>query len=180
MIYFSSDQHFFHSNIIKYCNRPFKTMEEMNLVMIKKWNSRVKPEDTVLHLGDLCFKHAPSESPDAPKNAYNLIKFQLNGEIIRIFGNHDSRNGNKSIIESLVINYGGKRTNLIHNPEYCNINYDLNIVGHVHDRWMFKRYRKGEQFTDCCNVSVEVWNYYPITWHEIISNYHKWLKQNKI
>ncbi|MFH0806021.1 MAG: metallophosphoesterase family protein [Patescibacteria group bacterium] len=165
--------------MIDYCQRPFKTMVEMNLIMIRKWNERVKPEDTVFHLGDLCFKCAPSESPDAPKKAFDIIKPQLNGEIIRIAGNHDPHNGNKSIIESLVINYGGKRINLVHNPEYCNINYDLNFCGHCHEKWVFKRYRRGEQFTDCCNVGVDVWNFYPITYQEIDSEYHKWLKENK-
>lgn len=52
MIFFTSDTHFYHTNIIKYCNRPFKSMHEMNEVMMNNWNKIVKPTDTVCHLGE--------------------------------------------------------------------------------------------------------------------------------
>ena len=45
-----------HLNIIRYCERPFKSAEEMNKVIIRKHNERVKPEDTVFFLGDFIFK----------------------------------------------------------------------------------------------------------------------------
>ncbi|MFH1797956.1 MAG: hypothetical protein ABH844_01235 [Candidatus Omnitrophota bacterium] len=51
-----SDYHFSHANIIRYSNRPFETVEEMNEVIIRKHNERVKPEDTVFFLGDFIFK----------------------------------------------------------------------------------------------------------------------------
>lgn len=51
--YVISDTHFFHRNIIDYCKRPFKSVEEMNSEMIRKWHRRVKPDDIVYHLGDV-------------------------------------------------------------------------------------------------------------------------------
>jgi calcineurin-like phosphoesterase family protein len=51
-IYFSSDHHFSHSNVIKYCNRPYTSVQEMNEDLIQRWNNQVKPEDTVYYLGD--------------------------------------------------------------------------------------------------------------------------------
>jgi calcineurin-like phosphoesterase family protein len=52
-IFFTSDHHFGHHNIISHANRPFASTDEMNAVMIECWNERVKPNDTVFHLGDL-------------------------------------------------------------------------------------------------------------------------------
>lgn len=51
-IWLTSDHHFYHANVIKYCNRPFKTVEEMNEILVARWNEVVKPDDTVLYLGD--------------------------------------------------------------------------------------------------------------------------------
>ena len=52
MIYAIADSHFSHNNIIKYCNRPFKNVGEMNTVMMCKWNEVVGEEDLVYVIGD--------------------------------------------------------------------------------------------------------------------------------
>lgn len=82
MIYFISDTHFYHSNIIKYSNRPFKDVNEMNETIINSWNSVVKNDDTVYHLGDFCLS-----SDDEIKSIFNM----LNGNKILIRGNHDRK-----------------------------------------------------------------------------------------
>ena len=81
-IWFSSDHHFFHNNIIKYCNRPFETVEEMNEALVKNWNSVVGPDDHVYHLGDFCFGNVE-------KWNWCLEPGRLNGHIHLILGNHD-------------------------------------------------------------------------------------------
>lgn len=79
MIFFSSDHHFYHKNIIKYCNRPFETVEEMNEEMVKRWNEVVAKEDIVYYLGDFSLAIRPVE----------LFLNRLNGTKILMAGNHD-------------------------------------------------------------------------------------------
>lgn len=86
MIYFCSDLHFNHENILKYEpeTRPFETVEEMNEILIKNWNSVVTSEDTVYVLGDF-FMGKIDKIPE--------ILNRLNRkEIILIPGNHDTKN----------------------------------------------------------------------------------------
>ena len=56
--FFTSDLHLGHKNIIKYCNRPFSSLEEMNRIIIRRWNERVKVEDIVFVIGDFCFRNS--------------------------------------------------------------------------------------------------------------------------
>jgi len=72
MYYFISDTHLGHSNIIKYTNRPFQSIEEMDKEIIKRWNERVEDEDIVFHLGDFCMLKS-SEAPESRKDAFNYI-----------------------------------------------------------------------------------------------------------
>lgn len=80
-IFFSSDQHLGHENIIKYCNRPFKSVKEMDEVIIENHNKIVKSSDTVYWLGDFGFHKNPIEISD-------LVN-RFNGRKIFILGNHD-------------------------------------------------------------------------------------------
>lgn len=154
----------------------------MNKTIIDNCNSRVKEDDLLIYLGDFCLAKS-SEASDAPKSVFEKIREQIKCKnIIFIEGNHDrkKRNGLKTHIQRLVIHLGGQDIYCVHNPEFCSTLYKFNLVGHVHDKWKFKRYRKGMDFTDCCNVSVEQWEYLPITINEIDSEYHKWLKSEKL
>lgn len=81
--YFISDTHFGHSRIIEYCDRPYKDTTQMDIDIIHKWNSVVKPNDTVWHLGDFAFF-----SKKDHERIYKLIQ-KLNGNINLLLGNHD-------------------------------------------------------------------------------------------
>ena len=79
-IWFTGDTHFGHANVIKHCNRPFKSADEMDETMIRNWNDRVSEHDSVYHLGDFSFSKGPKTRE---------ILDRLNGHIYLIRGNHD-------------------------------------------------------------------------------------------
>ena len=56
MTYYIADTHFGHENIIEMCNRPFSNIDEMNSVMINRWNKKVKGNDTIYVIGDMFFR----------------------------------------------------------------------------------------------------------------------------
>lgn len=47
MIYYTSDVHLYHKNIIRSCVRSFESIEEMNSAIIQNWNKRVNDKDTI-------------------------------------------------------------------------------------------------------------------------------------
>ena len=172
--WFWSDPHFFHKNIIKYCNRPWNSgtnssgdiivtdddVKRMNDALIEKFNSVVGKNDIVWCLGDFSF---------GSKDHISEIMSRLNGNIKLIKGNHDKYDNKvyldagfnwvydkPVIINSFVI--------LSHEPMMClNDNSPFyNIYGHIHDSTMFQTYAKHS----CC-VCVERHNYMPVSWKTI-------------
>ena len=79
-IYITADLHLGHANIIKYCDRPYEDVEEMNNDLIRRWNEKVTDNDRVFFLGDF-----------ALSSAEQIIKWgnMLNGRKVMIYGNHD-------------------------------------------------------------------------------------------
>jgi len=80
-IFFTSDTHFYHRNILEYCNRPFSTVDEMNEALIANWNQTVGANDIVYHLGDFTLT--------TRVDLVDGILARLNGKIILVKGNHD-------------------------------------------------------------------------------------------
>jgi len=130
-IFITGDYHFSHRNILTYCKRPFKSVEEMNETIINNHNSLVSPEDTVIFLGD--FKFYP--------NTVREFLDRLNGHFIFVKGNHDSSRDFKKagikLHKNLTIKVNDKwQYFLVHNPE--NAKKGNNLVAHVHEEWSFK------------------------------------------
>lgn len=82
-IWFTADTHFFHERIIEYCDRPYRSVEEMNAGLLEAWNSRVAPGDQVYHLGDMALYRRGREG-----DIFDLVS-QLHGQIHLLRGNHD-------------------------------------------------------------------------------------------
>lgn len=81
MIWFTSDLHFGHAGVIRYCGRPFASLDEMHEALIKNWNECVGEGDTIYVLGDLAL---------CPFRDFEPIAKRLKGRKILIRGNHDS------------------------------------------------------------------------------------------
>lgn len=89
-IFFTSDTHFYHNNIIKYCDRPFSNVSEMNQKLIENWNSVVPKDGVVFHLGDV--------SLTAKEGNLHDTLSKLNGTKYLIVGNHE-----QNVLESDLI-----------------------------------------------------------------------------
>jgi calcineurin-like phosphoesterase family protein len=132
-IFYISDTHFSHENIIKFDNRPFKSVEEMNNTMLENWNSVVRKEDVVCILGDFIWKFKDED--------FEFVK-RLNGSKRLILGNHDRCKSAKfkNLFESITryekIKDGDKTIVLCHYPivayEGSYNGRNLHFYGHVH------------------------------------------------
>lgn len=152
-VYIISDTHWNHKNIIEYCNRPFKTVEEMNSIMIKNWNNTVGKNDLVIHLGDVGI---------GSYDKVSSIIHSLNGKKMLIMGNHDNFSENRyremgfKTVSRFPILWN-KFFLLSHAPlQLTETTPYFNLYGHVHND---ERYIDTK--TSKC-VSVERINYTPL------------------
>ena len=175
MLFFTADHHFGHANIIKYCDRPFSDVDEMNLALVERHNDVVGPDDEVWVLGDV-----------AMGNRAETLRYvgRLHGRKILIPGNHDTcwrghrkaaRNrslylecGFERIVdEETTLELAGQPVMLSHFPyrndgpadeAYARFRPDDRgdwlLHGHVHETW--------RQLGRMINVGVDVWDFRPV------------------
>ena len=169
-IWFTSDTRFGHEKVIEYEKRPFADADTMDEVLINNWNQKVKPEDTIYHLGDVTFnKKARSRE----------IIQSLNGVKICIHGNHDGSHrsmeslGFAACMESCYLILGGHHCFLNHEPFPVVAPDCWQLHGHVHSKWKVK----GLERRIC--LSVENWQYAPINAKELIGIMDKLTKKEE-
>lgn len=167
-IWFSSDHHFGHQNIIKYCKRPFKDVIEMDEKLISNWNECVSKDDEVYYLGDFCFY----KDIDVVKK---LLK-SLNGKKHLILGNHEDTfkvnswvsAGFYSVHTSLSLSHLGHQLYLAHTPEskkQLGLSDVIFVHGHAHNNT--PAIYEDELREIIVNVCVENWFYRPIEINEL-------------
>lgn len=132
-LWFTSDTHFGHENIIRFCNRPFKNAAEMNSELIRRWNQTVPEDGIAFHLGDFAHGNA---------SLWNDILSQLHGTKYLILGNHDMKSLRQGymgwfqdVSQQMTIRVGGQRIVLNHNPFLCyggSYRDVWQLFGHVH------------------------------------------------
>jgi calcineurin-like phosphoesterase family protein len=166
LIWFTADEHYYHSNIISNRfreRRPFNTVDEMNRTLIRNHNEFVSDGDLVYHLGDFTF------SKNLPEARTLLSK--LKGRHILILGNHDLfkpfdyiEMGFEGVHTSLELNtmFGTVgRPTLIHDPAVAGVfKEDYFIHGHTHGLGLHLAH-------NTFGVSVELHNYHPVSIQDI-------------
>ena len=146
-VYITADHHFCHTNIIKYCNRPFSSVEEMNEQMIERWNRIVSEEDLVFHLGDFALANTTD---------LRMIRDRLHGTIFLILGNHDRKTkmNNAGIIVLPTDEIRCHNLVLTHRPLAAIPDKHVNVHGHIHEKQA-----SGIRI----NASVDMTNFKPIS-----------------
>ncbi len=156
-IWFISDTHFGHTNILKYEKeaRPFASVEEMNEKIIENWNKTVNQKDVVYHLGDFAF------------GKRNLaIAERLNGRKKLVLGNHDVYDFRLYVhyFERLYGVFQWNRCVLTHVPihlDHLGHRFWINIHGHLHSKAVQKSFDH-EDDPNYFNVSCERHNLTPV------------------
>jgi len=184
-IFVTSDDHFWHKNIIKYCNRPWnhgldsngnmiitdQDVLDMNNALIENWNSVVNKQDIVVNLGDFCLGGKDKLSENVSK-----ITSKLNGIKYLILGNHDMYNthfyrlnGFSDVYDKPILWNDqfmfSHRPLICRGPQYNNLPF-INVFGHVHNNML--DIVNGEKIpiepvtknTYCC--CVELTDYKPV------------------
>lgn len=151
-----SDTHFGHKRMIEDGWRPFPSTYDMELTLIKNWNSVVEEGDVVYHLGDVCL---------GDRDYYKrFIEPRLNGSVIYVKGNHDNKKMTKTLC--IKIKHCGVEAWLVHNPNEMQYG-EYVIHGHIHKKGIrdLTEPRDGVKYY---NVNCEFHNYTPVLLDKVI------------
>lgn len=172
MIYFTSDLHLGHANVLKLCSRPFESVDEMDETLIENWNARITNNDTIYILGDLMFrnKKPPEEYLSRLKGKKHLIR-----------GNHDRDwikkvDINKFFVSNENLSYitdGQHRITLCHYPmmswPHINTNGYM-IFGHIHSNTDAAYWSLIQNSSLMLNAGVDINGFKPVTFNELVKN----------
>lgn len=172
MIFFTADLHLGHANIIKHCERPFSSVEEMDEHLISAWNKSVRPTDSIYILGDLIFRSAAS-----PESYLS----RLRGKKHLILGNHDKDWVKKadmsqyflSVERFVEISDGQHKITLCHYP-LMSWNHmakgSYMIHGHIHNNCEAFYFPMLRQMPNLLNAGVEINDYHPVSFDDLVKN----------
>lgn len=175
MIYYISDIHFRDQKIFDKCKRPFKSLAEMEEVVINKWNNKVNEEDTVYILGDI-----GKDDDSSVIDIFNTLK----GHKHLIVGNHDHEMlediKKAHLFESIkfidLIMDGDYKVCLCHYPlmDWMEFNRGgLLVYGHIHNKtenngYAYKLMKEYYKNLKAYNAGVDVIDFEPRTLKELM------------
>lgn len=163
--FYTSDFHFFHNNIIRYCNRPFDDVFQMHDTIVERVNEKVAPNDDLFILGDISFYGGDK--------VINILE-RMNGKKHFLIGNHDAKNmknwsGWQSVNHYLEIKDRGKHIVLCHYPieSWHGQNHGwIHLHGHRHGvegRYFGRPSESGVRV----DIGVDPWNFYPVELNDL-------------
>lgn len=163
-IWFCGDTHFGHQAILKHCNRPFSSVEEMDEILIQNINKLVKPHDTLYHLGDWAFRASD----------YKQYRPRIHCSTIHLLrGNHDKSlciQQFRSIKELMDIDIGNQSIILCHYPMRSwnkSFHGSWQLYGHCHGNL------EDDPNLLSFDVGVDCWNYEPINFDTVAATMKK-------
>ena len=171
-IFFTADTHWGHRNIIRYCQRPFADVDEMNEALITNWNSTIGKDDIVFHLGDFAMGGSAE---------WCRLLERLNGRIYLILGNHFEQ-----VAMQMLINVGDQRIYLNHYPFLCFGGAYRNtwqLFGHVHTnnaQTGLDYSRLNNLFPSQYDVGVDNNNYAPVSFEQVEKIIRKQIKDKQL
>ena len=170
-IFFTSDLHFGHDNIIRFCNRPFSNADEMDEALINNWNTRVTNNDTVFVIGDLIFR-----AKKAPEEYLSRLK----GKKYLLLGNHDKNWIKKcdllkwfvEVNDILNTSDGKRKITLCHFPMFSWMHepHSYMIYGHIHNNTFAPYWKNIWQNDRMLNACTDINGYQPVTFDELVIN----------
>ena len=171
MIFYTADLHFGHQNVLKYDNRPFADVNEMDRALIELWNGRVSDDDEVYIVGDFAFKN------EKPEEWYLQ---QLKGKKHLIIGNHDAKTLSnpaamayfESVDKMKHISDGNHQICLCHFPIAEWNGYfkgHFHIYAHIHNR-KDETYQFMRHYSRALNAGCMINGYMPVPFDELVKN----------
>jgi len=172
MIYFTGDQHFGHTNIIKHCKHPFDSVDQMDRFLLEMWEAYVSDNDTVYILGDLFFRNT------VPSEEY-LNK--MCGKKHLIVSNHDKDWIKKidvlkyfeSVSYMAEISDGSHKITLCHYPMMAwngAAKGSYLVYGHIHNNTDAEYFRLLRSMPNALNAGVDINHFRPVTFYEMIKH----------
>ena len=171
--FFTADLHFGHNEIIKFCDRPFYDVSEMNSAIINNWNSKVSNDDHVYIIGDVFYGGRDAAEI---KSAVAIVE-KLNGKLHLVAGNHDFpylKNMDYHYLFADVdqiryLKHEGEHIFLCHYPmaEWSGFyRGSWHIYGHIHNA-KDSAFLYMKNLDKALNAGVDICNFMPVTFYEL-------------
>lgn len=177
-VFFTSDFHLFHNNVLRFDNRPFEDVNEMHIAIENGWNEVVGPDDYVIYMGDLSFARREDKA-----SVEKLIK-NLNGTIHYVMGNHDKYEEikkHKKFVSvndylDLFVRFKKEGSDEVSEVMFCCMHYPIyawnkkhhgsyHIHGHCHLSLSEGEFHKNNRIID---VGCMGFDYKPVSYLDII------------